>query len=460
MEFRSVSGDRVFEEANPVCGGDAMRETSLFGEATDQDETSRKAVRSTKPSGPAKLLRAERNQILLMPTDLEALLPEDHVARGMWALVGKLELTRFLAAIDSREDEAGRPAIDPRILVTLWIYGTSEGVASARELARLCRMHDAYRWICGGVAACAHTLSDFRVDHKEALDDLMTQVLAALLRHGAVDLKRVAQDGTRVRASAGAASFRRKKSLEACLEEARKHVLEVAASADEGLSEVQAAARKRAAQDRLDRINRAIEELPKAQAAKRTPAEREEARASTTDPEARVMKMGDGGYRPAWNVQIASGTGSRIIAGISVDNRGSDRGDLSPMLEQIKKRTGITPDEYLADGGYVELDDIAALAAKGVTPFIPLNRKKNKAVDQHLPRPGDPPAVAEWRARMATEDAKRIYKDRAATAESINADLKCFRGLDRFLVRTLPKVTCVAFWSAIAYNALKLLAMA
>lgn len=220
----------MLEEADSSCRGAPMSETNLFGETIAEDEAKKTTVRAVKPAGPAKLLRAERNQVLLMPTDLEALLPEDHVARGMWALVGKLDLTRFLATIDSREDEAGRPAIDPRILVTLWIYATSEGVASARELARLCGMHDAYRWICGGVSVCAHTLSDFRVDHKEALDDLMTQVLAAFLRHGAVELKRVAQDGTRVRASAGAASFRRKKSLETCMEEARKHVLEVAAS--------------------------------------------------------------------------------------------------------------------------------------------------------------------------------------------------------------------------------------
>lgn len=437
-----------------------MSESNLFGEAINQDEAKKQRVPATKTASPAKLLRARRNQVLLTPTDLESLLPEDHVARGMWELVGKLDLTRFLAAIDSREDEAGRPAIDPRILVTLWLYATSEGVASARELARLCGMHDAYRWICGGVAVCAHTLSDFRVDHKEALDGVMTQVLAALLRHKAVELKRVAQDGTRVRASAGAASFRRKKSLEACLEEARKHVLEVAASADEGLSEVQAAARKRGAQERLERIQRAIEELPKAQAVKKSPEEREEARVSTTDPEARVMKMGDGGFRPAWNVQIGSDTQSRIITGISIDNRGSDRGDLDPMVTQIETRTGLTPKEFLADGGYVDHDDIAALAAKGVTPYIPLNRKKKTTVDPHLPRPGDPPVIAEWRARMATDEAKRIYKDRAATAESINADLKCLRGLDRFLVRTLPKVTCVVFWSAIAYNALKLLALA
>ena len=438
-----------------------MGETNLFGDATTSyGGLTDKTVRKAKSAGPAKLLRAQRNQILLMPTDLEALLPADHVARGMWELVGKLDLTRFLAVIESREDEAGRPAIDPKILVTLWLYATSEGVASARELARLCGMHDAYRWICGGVPICAHTLSDFRVGHKEALDDVMTQVLAALLRHGAVELQRVAQDGTRVRASAGAASFRRKKSLEACLEEARKHVKEVAAGADEGLSEVQAAARKRGAQDRLERIQRAIEELPKAQAAKKSPEEKEEARVSTTDPEARVMKMGDGGFRPAWNVQIGSDTKSRIITGISVDNRGSDRGNLDPMLTQIHERTGMTPDEMLADGGYVDHKDIEAVADKRVTVYAPLNKKKNGERDPHLPREGDSPAIAEWRARMATEDAKRIYKDRASTAESINADLKCFRGLDRFLVRTLPKVVCVAFWSAIAYNALKLLALA
>ena len=314
-----------------------MSETNLFGEAIAQDESKSKTTRPAKPGGPAKLLRAQRNQVLLTPTDLEALLPEDHVARGMWQLVGKLDLTRFLSEIESREQE-------------------------------------------------------------------------------------------------------------------------VAASAGEGQSEVQAAARKRAAQERLDRIQRAIEELPKAQAAQKSPEEREEARVSTTDPEARVMKMGDGGFRPAWNVQLGSDTRSRIIAGVSVDNRGSDRGDLSPMLAQIQTRTGLTPDEYLADGGYVDHDDISALAAKGVTPYIPLNRKKDKAVDPHLPKPGDPPVIAEWRARMASEEAKRIYKDRAATAESINADLKCFRGLDRFLVRSLPKVTCVVFWSAIAYNMLKLLA--
>lgn len=432
-----------------------MSGADLFGESRE----SKQPVKRVPRQGAAKLLRADRKQVLLTPTDLEALLPEDHVARGMWDLVGKLDLSRFLSAIASREADSGRPAIDPRILVTLWLYATSEGVGSARELAQLCERHDAYRWICGGVGVCPHTLSDFRVDHRDALDDMMTQVLAALLRHDAVELKRVAQDGTRVRASAGAASFRRKKSLEAYLEEARRHVEAVAAEANDHVSEVQAAARQRAAKDRLSRIQRAIEELPKAQEAKRSTEAREQARVSTTDPEARVMRMADGGFRPAWNIQIASDTRSRIITAVHVDNRGTDHGNLTAIVTQIQKRTGRTPEEILADGGYEDHDDIVAVSDKGVKPIIPVGAD-TKCVDPHLPRPGDPPAVAQWKQRMATAEARSVYKERAATAESINADLKCFRGLDRFLVRTLPKVTCVVFWSALAYNALKLLSMA
>lgn len=432
-----------------------MREASLFGEPMERVPCA-KSGRVAKVLAP-KLIRAQRNQVMLLPTNLEDLLPEDHIARGMWTLVGKLDLSRFLAAIETRENEAGRPAIDPRILVTLWLYATSEGVGSARELARLCTSHDAYRWICGGVAVCPHTLSDFRVGHKDALDDVMTQILGLLIRHGGIELKRVAQDGTRIRASAGTSSFRRKKSLDACLEEARRHVADVAARADESTTEIQAAARKRAAQDRLDRVQRAIDELPKAVAAKKTAEKRENARVSTTDPEVRVMKMANGGFSPAWNVQVCSDTRSRIITGLSVDNRGSDRGDLAPMLEQIEARTGLKPEEMLADGGYVEHDDIAAIEAKNVTTYIPPTA--SKSADPHLPRPGEPHVIGAWRSRMATETAKEIYKQRAATAESINADLKCLRGLDRFLVRTLPKVTCVAFWSAIAYNALKLIAL-
>ena len=191
-----------------------------------------KAGATVPHAGAPRIVTANRQQLQLRPLDLESLLPPEHRARAVWAVVEQLELTDFYDAIAARGSEPGRPAIDPKILVALWLYATSEGVGSARELARLCEAHDAYRWVCGGVAVNYHTLSDFRVGHEAALDALMTQVLAVLLRQGLVKLTRVAQDGTRVRASAGASSFRREKSLRACLEAAQAQVARVKQEAE------------------------------------------------------------------------------------------------------------------------------------------------------------------------------------------------------------------------------------
>src|SRR5437867_9735483 len=185
-----------------------------------------------RANGTPGLVTADRRQRQLRPLGLESLLPPEHRARAVWAVVEQLDLSAFYDAIVARGSEPGRPAIDPQILVALWLYATSEGVGSARELARLCEAHDAYRWLCGGVAVNHHTLSDFRVGHEAALDELMTQVLAVMLHRGLVRLERVAQDGTRVRASAGASSFRREKSLRAWLEAAQAQVVRVKQEAE------------------------------------------------------------------------------------------------------------------------------------------------------------------------------------------------------------------------------------
>lgn len=410
------------------------------------------------PPDPPRLLCAERRQIRLLPMDLESRLAADHPARSIWTLVEKLDLSVFENSIKSRGEGAGRPAIDPRILVTLWVFATSEGVGSARELEELCGIHDAYRWICGGVPVCAHTLSDFRVAHPKALDDLLTHILAVLKNQGLVDLKRVAQDGMRVRASAGAASFRREPSLKKCLDEARRQVEEVARDAGDGSCDRRKAALRRAAEDRLKRVERALELLPEVQEIKKA-GEKANARVSTTDPEARVMKMGDGGFRPAWNVQLSTDTSSRFIAGVDVDNRGNDYGRIAPMLDQIASRTGVVPSEVLADGGYANHEDLVKTAAREATPFVPIPKPRSGDADPHQPRPEDPPAVADWRRRMATPEAKEIYKQRAATAETSNANLKCLKGLDRFTVRTAPKVRCVVLWAVIAYDLLRWISM-
>jgi transposase len=404
---------------------------------------------------PPRLVTADRRQIELRPFDLESLLPPEHRARAIWAMVEGLDLTKFYEPIVARGSEPGRPAIDPKLLVALWLYATSEGVGSARELARLCAAHDAYRWLCGGVAVNYHTLSDFRVGHEAALDALLTQVLAAMLHRGLVKLERVAHDGMRVRASAGAASFRREPSLRACLAAAEAQVAHVKAEGEHPLPgrRAGAAAAARAARERAKRVRQALAELPAVQAVKPTAEKKAQARVSTTDPEARVMKMADGGFRPAYNVQLATATEGRAIVGVQVTNCGSDQGQLEPMVEAIAERTGTRPTEYLVDGGFVKLESLTAAAAQDVTVYAPVPEPRTAGTDRYAPKPDDSPAVAAWRQRMGTDEAKAIYKERAATAETTNADCRTHRGLDRFNVRGQAKVLCVALWTAVTYNA-------
>lgn len=433
-----------------------MSSTTLFGEVSADSGDVR--VVPAGVQGEPRVQRAERFQMEWRPTHLDALLAPDHRARLIWAAVDRLDLGRFYASIQARGTSPGRPAIDPKILVALWLYATSEGVGSARELDRLCEAHDAYRWICGGVTVNYHTLSDFRVGHAEALDELMTQVLAVLMHTGLVRLERVAQDGMKVRASAGAASFRREGGLKRCLAAAREqveYVKQQADSPDPGRSARERAAAERAAREREERVTRALAELPKVRAVKETPQAKEEARVSTTDPQARVMKMADGGYRPAYNVQLATDTQSRAIVGVSLTNAGNDMGQTDPMLEEIERRGERKPEELLVDGGFVRLDSIQKAAEQGVRIYAPLQQPRSAEIDPHQPKRGDPPGVAAWRQRMGTEEGKAIYKERAATAETVNADLRVWRGLDRMGVRGRAKVWCVVLWAAIAYNLLR-----
>jgi transposase len=401
-----------------------------------------------------RLRSPNRKQLLLRPVDLEATIPEDHEARHVWRLVEKMDLSKFVAGIEAREGAPGRNATDPKLLIALWLYATTQAVGSARELARLCEAHDAYRWLCGGVTLNHHTLSDFRVGHGKALDELFTQMLAVMMKAGLVTVTRVAQDGTRIRASAGASSFRREPRLRAFLRAAEKQVAHVKKLSDDPTATArEAAARQRAAREREERIQEALEELPKAREAKGKD-EKAKARASTTDPEARVMKMGDGGFRPAFNVQLATTTAETVIVGVSVTNIGSDKAQLAPMLEQIEERTGQRPDEYLADTGYVDLQVIEDAEKKGTKVYAPPSQKKG-AEPSFEPKPGDSPEVVAWRARMGTLRAKDIYKkQRGATAELVNAELKERQGL-KLRVRGLDKVLIIALWHALAYNLMR-----
>jgi len=332
------------------------------------------------------------------------------------------------------------------------------GVGSAREVDRLCDRHDAYRWLRGGVSVNYHTLSAFRVAHQAALDDLLTQSIATLRYRGIVTLARVAQDGTRVRGSAGAGSFRRDATLQACLREARQQVDRTAKQTDAPVSARTAAAQQRAAADRLARVDEALAQLPAVAALKAQQGKAAgEVRVSTTDPDARVMKMADGGFRPAYNVHLATDVDSRIIVGVRTLNTGSDQSQLGPMLDALAQRLGALPAAQLVDGGFTTKAEITAAAARQVTVYAPPMQRASATRPADQPTPGDSPAVAAWRTRMATDEAKTIYKARAATAEWVNADARTHRTLNRVLVRGLTKVHTWVLWAALAHNMIRMM---
>jgi transposase len=393
---------------------------------------------------------------------LEDLLTPEHHARAIWQFVQGLDLTPLCEPIRAVEGKPGRPATDPQILVALWLYATVEGIGSARALDYLCSQHHGFRWMCGGVSLNYHTLADFRVAHLEFLDDLLTHSVAVLMAQDLVDLNRVAQDGMRVRASAGAASFRRRPTLEQCLQEAQAQVQRLRAELETDPGEAnrqQQRARARAARERDERIRKALERMPEMEAKKKAD-ERAKARVSTTDPEATVMKMADGGFRPAYNIQFSTATASQVIVGVEVTTSGSDMGQLAPLVEQVHDRFGVFPQEVLSDGGFAKHEDIEAVSApdKGCVVYAPVPEPKDPKQDRYAPHAGDSPAVAAWRARMATAEARAIYKERAATAECVNAQARN-RGLVRLLVRGVRKVKAIALWFAVAHNVMRALSL-
>ena len=415
---------------------------------------------------PPRVVEARRDQLELRPLDLDSLIGVEHRARAVWAFVEKLDLGRFYEGIKARESTAGRPPTDPKVLLALWLYAHADGVGSARALGRLCHEHDVYRWIRGGVPVNYHTLADFRTEHGKALDDLLTQVLGVMLHQGLVSLKRVAQDGTRVRASAGKGSFRRRPSLEQCLEAARAQVAAVKTQAEgsgENLTQRQQAARERAARERLERVQRAIEELEQVKADREASKKgahdpKSPPRGSTTDPEARTMRMADGGFRPAYNVQLGTDTSSGVIVGVAVSQSRTDFAEAPPMMEQIQERTGEKPEELLVDSGFTSIEAVEKLSRDGVKVYGVLPVREGKP-DPYAEREGDSMAMRELKARMRSEEGKTIYRQRAGTAELVNADLKTWRTLDRFLVRGSRKVLCVVLWNVLAHNLLRWIAL-
>jgi transposase len=376
-------------------------------------------------------------------------LPADHRARLLWRIVDRLDLSAFLAEARAFEGQQGRDQTSVRMLLTLWLYAISVNVGSGREIERRLGSDPAFQWIVGDKRVGRTRLNEFRTSHPEALEKVFKDVLGVLISKGLVSLDLVAQDGTRVRASASSPSFRRASSLADCRRQAELHLRAVLAQADDADDVRQQKVREAKARDYQLRVDEAIDvvrELQKANPGKKEP------RSSTTDAEARVMKMPGGGFFPAYNVQLATAGdpkgGPRTIVGVLVTNVGSDYGSIGPMIDDIERKCGKRPSTLLADAGHASVGDFKAAEERGVTALI----APRKGSEAKTPDPDEDSAIASWRERMRTDEAKQQMRARSGLCELSNAHIKTRFAMASLLVRGLTKVTCTVLLSALTAN--------
>lgn len=418
--------------------------------------------------GRKKIRYAHRDQIEFKVECLDNLIPEDHRARDVWEFASKLDFSEFKNEIRVPEGCRGAATIDPQILTALWLYALLDGICSARHIARLCLEHHAYMWICGGVSINYHTLSDFRSSGGNKFRTLLQESIALIWKAGIFNPDTVAQDGTRVKANAGFNQFRTEKTLKQYLEEANQHLESLEkelAQNPSAASKREKSARQRAAAERKERIESAIDELLAHREIREasskenhnafTQEDKENMRASMTDPEARKMKMGDGGYRLAYNVQLATATDKKVILGVSVGNT-LDPGTLSPMMKEVEANlTKIgcpTPLHWLADSAYANKKDVQKAEDEfpNITLYSPPTTTK-KGEDPLNLRKGDNAAMISLKNRMREEESKKLYGKRCETSEFVNAVAKN-NGMQEFLVRGMEKVLNMALLYAVVNN--------
>ena len=337
----------------------------------------------------ARVKAVDRSQLLFKVVDVERLIEEDHPARAIWEFVGKLDLRAFYADIAAVEGVAGREAWDPRVLISVCIYAYSRGIGSAREVSRRCAYEPAFQWLAGLGVINYHSLSDFRVDYDQDLQELFQQVLGVLTAQGLVSLQRVMQDGTKIKACASTQSFRRQGRLQQCLQAARE---QVQAMGDPCVDQPQRqkAAALRAARERQERVHKALEELKKIQQSKPSQQEKEAARASSSDPEARNMKQADGGFSPSYNVQLTTDAKHKIVVGTAVSQSANDYAQLLPAMQRLEQTQAKKPEQTVADTGYTTRENIAQMAAAGID-FIGSFRDSEKAAAAELKKHGVSP---------------------------------------------------------------------
>ena len=409
-----------------------------------------------------------RQQLLLRPLEVEKLVEQSHPVRAIWELAGQLDLEPFYAGIEAIEGVAGRPVWDPHLLISLWIYAYKEGVNSAREIARLCQYHPAYQWLTGLEVVNYHTLADFRIQHREALDQLFIDVLGVLSHEGLITLERVMHDGTKVKACASSKSFHRKATLEDHLRLAREQVEQMGDPESEELSQRVAKAQQRALREKQERLEEALKELEQIEASRSKASKKEKARASSTDPQARVMLQANGAYGPAYNLQISTDAQSKIIVGVGVTQASADAAELEPAVERIEANLGQKPEQMVVDAGFTNQATMEAMTEKqvdmigslpersGVTPhrleqlgvspdFYPQAFEYDKNMDGYRCPAGKVLGYETQERKGAT--LRHRYRAKASDCRACEFQAKCCPGTKRgrSLIRSEATPEMVAF---------------
>ena len=379
----------------------------------------------------------------------------------------QLDLSDFRRPRKAVQGQPGAPPIPTTLLFALWLQATSEGIRSARHLTELCTRDLPYQWLCGGDPVNYHTLAEFYADHGDALRAVFVEHIAALRQHGLIDLTELTLDGRKIPANAAKESFHRLGTLERHLAEAEQHLSRLQQQRDEAPARCarQAAARRRAARERRQRLQQAVAQVRARQQQRRQTGRAalppEEARASETDPDAVKMKRPDGGYRPCYNVQTLATTAEGLIVTVAVTAQSSDNGQLRPLVEQVQREQGVRPERVLADSGFTDHDDVQRLEEGQVAVLMPPKNERQELAqgqDPYARKRRDSDAIAAWRARMGTAEARQRYRRRAPVAEGVHAQ-QANRGWQRFRLRGLARAGVEACWQALAHNLLRLLAL-
>jgi transposase len=335
--------------------------------------------------GKARFQPIDRAQISWRTIIVERLIAEDHPARAIWAFVGNLDLSGYTKHVRAVEGLAGRPALDPQLLISLWVYAYGQGVGSARAIERLCEYDPAYQWLTGMEVVNAHSLSDFRVQHEEVLKGLFVQTLGVLQSEGLITLERVTQDGTKIRACAAPDSFRGKDGIKKALAKAKEQVEAVDQVPEEELSRRAEKARERARRERQERLESALQQFDKP-AAEGGVQDKERPKVSTSDPEARIMKQPDAGFAPSYNVQLNTDGAHGLIVAVDVTQAGNDLNELQSGVDRVEDNAGQPPKQVIADGGYVSRSNIVAMESRGVDFIAPPCDEAGKAKNNHKTR--------------------------------------------------------------------------